>query len=109
MSLLHAQVQALLTRDPCIWSNVSLPGRITNHWPGKSNPVIARILEICGYGGDGKGFLDYGREIVVIKPLKMVSNQRENKFRNVIEALWGLLQTSKEKIKGVFVTMQTNF
>ncbi|KAG6386609.1 hypothetical protein SASPL_151777 [Salvia splendens] len=55
---------------------------------------LARILRICGYGGDGKGFVDHGREIVVIKPLKMDSNQRENKFRNVIEALWGLRHVS---------------
>ncbi|KAL1568165.1 hypothetical protein AAHA92_03566 [Salvia divinorum] len=55
---------------------------------------LARILGICGYGGDRKGFVDYGRKIVVIKPLKMDSNQRENKFRNVIEAPWGLRHVS---------------
>ncbi|KAL1568184.1 receptor-like protein kinase FERONIA [Salvia divinorum] len=46
---------------------------------------LAGILGICEYGGVGKGFVDYGREIVGIKPLEIDSNQRENKFQTVIE------------------------
>ncbi|XP_042039034.1 receptor-like protein kinase FERONIA isoform X2 [Salvia splendens] len=107
LTLLHSLVYSILFLICCIVFLVYLEHKLShikftredNKPLSRENQLsnrfsLARILGICGYGGDGKGLVDYGREIVVIKPLKMDSNQRENKFRNVIEALWGLRHVS---------------
>ncbi|KAG6384827.1 hypothetical protein SASPL_153646 [Salvia splendens] len=107
LTLLHSLVYSILFHICCISFIVYLEHKISQYkFTREDNKPLARekqpshrfslarILDICGYGGDGKGFVDHGREIVVIKPLKMDSNQRENTFRNVIVALWGLRHVS---------------
>ncbi|XP_057769111.1 putative receptor-like protein kinase At5g39000 isoform X2 [Salvia miltiorrhiza] len=67
-----------------------LPNTKEDNKPSSMAKRLAEILGICEYGGVDRGFVDYGREILAIKPLKIDFKQGEHEFRTVIETLWGL-------------------